>query len=280
MVFPAHASVPAFEEIRAEAVVLMDADTGQVLYEKNANSRRHPASITKLMTGLLVLENLAPDETITASETAVDLPSWSSSAYLKAGESITVEQTMYAMMLRSGNDAANVLAGAIDGSEVAFAARMNERARELGADNTAFSNPHGLPERGHMTTAYDMALITREAIKTPGFLFYIGAATYSMPETNRNDARIFTNTHKMLLSGYSQYDKTVIGGKTGYTAPSGYTLATVAQREGRTLICVVLDSDTIYADTEALLDLGFGEFVPHTYSLEGEVFPRSVPVWD
>lgn len=274
------ARVPAVSDLWAEAAVLMDADTGQVLYEKNPHTRKHPASITKIMTGLLIAEQLDAGETVVASETAVNLPAWGSSAYLQAGEHLTVEQAMYAMMLPSGNDAANVLAEAAGGSLDIFAQMMTNRARGLGAKNTTFTNAHGLPQRGHLTTAYDMALITREAISVPGFLNYIGTDSYPMAATDKNTARVFTNTHKMLLPGYAQYTETVIGGKTGYTTPSGYTLVTVARQEGRTLICVVLDSDSYYTDTQILLDFGFREFTPFTYTFQEDSAPSSVPVWD
>jgi len=277
---PVYASVPDADDISAQAAILMDAETGQVLYEKNAAEQRQPASITKIMTAMLVLENLDTDATLTASEKAVDMPSWSSSAYIKAGERLTVEEAMYALMLRSANEAANILAEEIAGSQSGFADMMNERALELGAADSHFTNAHGLSGKNHYTTAYDMAIITRQAVRTPGFLTYFGAPTYYMDETNESGARAFTHTHRMLLSNYSQYREEVIGGKTGYTMPAGYTLVTVAERDGRTLICVVMKSESMYADTGKLLDFGFDEFIPYTYTFTDSPTSIEVPILD
>lgn len=254
-------------EIQAEVAVLMDGDTGQVLYSKDAERKMYPASITKILTGLLVLESLEPDHTLTASGIAVDIPYWGSSAYLEEGETLTVDEAMYAMMLRSGNDAANVLAEEVGGSLSGFSTLMNERAAGLGAMDTHFTNPHGLPDRRHYTTAYDMAVITQAAIGTPGFMQYFGGVTYTMSATNLFGERMFTNTHKMLRENLAQYSADVVGGKTGYTMAAENTLVTMAQRDGRTLICVVQKSDTIYADTAELLDLGFERYQPYTYEL-------------
>lgn len=264
----AWAAVPQPQELSAGAAILMDADTGQVLYEKNSRQKMYPASITKIMTGLLALENLSTNSSIAVSATAVDTPYWGSLAYLQAGEVLTVDSVMYAMMLRSGNDAANVLAESVAGTQREFAERMNEKAAELGAVQTHFTNAHGLPDQDHYTTAYDMALITREALQTEGLPQYLGAPEYTMAATNLFGERLFTNKHRMLLKNSEQYDEHVIGGKTGYTDQSGYTLATVARRDNRTLICMIFDSDTHYADTAALLNLGFHEFSLYTHSLE------------
>jgi D-alanyl-D-alanine carboxypeptidase len=231
------------------------------------------------MTALLVLERLELTDAVWVSETAVQLPASSSTARLKAGEELTVEQALYAMLLPSGNDAANALAETAAGSLGGFAGMMNRRAKELGAENSVFSNPHGLPRRDHLTTAYDMALITRAALETPGFLDCFGAASYPMPATGRNSARFFSNTHRMLQPGDRYYDRTVIGGKTGYTRPSGYTLVTAAEREGRRLICVVLGSEDCYGDTKTLLDFGFYEFSPLSYGLESAGAPPAVTLW-
>ncbi len=159
---------------------------------------------------------------------------------------------------------------------------MNERALEIGATGTSFSNAHGLPSRRrqHFTTARDIALITREALGVAGFKDYFGAASYSMDATNLSEARKISHTHRMLLRDYAEYDEQVIGGKTGYTGPSGYTLATVAERDGRTLICVVLRSESMYADTRRLLDFGFLEFSPYTYTFADSYDLIEVSVFD
>jgi D-alanyl-D-alanine carboxypeptidase (penicillin-binding protein 5/6) len=254
--------------IEARAALLMDAQTGQVLFDKNGSESLEPASITKILTAMLALEQLDPARPISASAGAVDIPSWATSAHLKAGEALTREQAVYALLLPSGNDAANVIAEAVSGSQQAFAQLMNERAAALGAQNTHFTNASGLPDEEHRTTALDMALITRGALQTPGFLAYFGAESYRMAGNGLSAEREFHNTHRMLRTDYPEYDRTVIGGKTGYTDSAGYTLVTAAQREGRTLICVVLNSDRSYQDTAALLDYGFQNFIPYTYQFE------------
>lgn len=160
LALPARAQVPQPEDLSAAAALLMDADTGQVLYSKNGDQLMAPASITKILTGLLALEYL--EETgVAASAQAADIPSWGTSIDLQAGEELTVRDAMYAMMLPSANDAANVIAEEIAGSLEAFAQLMNQRAAQLGAVHTHFTNANGLPDDDHLTTAYDMALITR-----------------------------------------------------------------------------------------------------------------------
>ena len=266
---PASAATP--DELEAEAIVLMEAETGQVLYAKNPRQRMYPASITKIMTAMLALEHLDPEDSLTASAQAVDLPSWGSSADIQSGEVLTVAETLYALMLPSANEAGNVLAEAVSGSFEDFADLMNERAAELGATGTHFSNAHGLPTRSpHYTTAYDMALITRQAIETPGFLTYFGAGSYTIPATNLHRRRNLTNVHRMLRPDDTLYNPDVIGGKTGYTMQAGYTLVTVAHREGRTLICVVMKDTDRYEDTKALLEYGFSDFSPITYDFSKE----------
>ena len=279
LALPARAQVPQPEDLSAAAALLMDADTGQVLYSKNGDQLMAPASITKILTGLLAMEYLEEDQVLTASAQAADIPSWGTSIDLQAGEELTVRDAMYAMMLPSANDAANVIAEEIAGSLEAFAQLMNQRAAQLGAVHTHFTNANGLPDDDHLTTAYDMALITRQAIRIPGFLQYFGAESYSMPATNLSGERALSNTHRMLRSGYEEYDETVIGGKTGFTDQAGYTLVTVAQRAGRTLICVALHSEEFYDDTQLLLELGFEEFSPVLYRLEAQE-GASVPLLD
>ena len=263
----AHAA--AEPELAAEAAVLMDADSGQILYAKAADRQMAPASLTKLLTALVALEELDPAGRVTVSEEAVDLPAWGSSADLEAGEELTVDDVLYALMLPSANEAANVLAEAVDGSEEAFVERLNARAAALGADNTHFENAHGLPARRHYTTARDLATITRAALETPGFLDYFGAAFHTLPATDLSPERTLGHTHRMLRPDREEYDPTVIGGKTGYTMQAGYTLATVARRDGRTLIAIVLHSDEFYADTRKLFDYGFSNFSPAVVPVEG-----------
>ena len=160
-------------EVSAHSAILMDADTGQVLYEKNPREESLIASTTKIMTALVVLEQGDPEKTVTVPAEAVGIEG--SSMYLKEGEELTVEQLLYGMMLSSGNDAAVALALSMDDSIEDFAARMNEKARDLGLSHTSFANPNGLDSEGNYSTAYDLAKITQAALNTPGFIEIVSA---------------------------------------------------------------------------------------------------------
>ena len=251
--------------LHSYAAVLMDASTGQILFEKNANQLMYPASTTKIMTGLLVAEYAPTYQIITVSETAVDIEEPdSANISLKPGEQLSVNEAMYGMMLASGNDAANALAEHVAGSQQEFARRMTQKAHDIGAVHTQFVNAHGLDEEGHCTTARDLAIITRYAIANPTFLKYFGAAEYTMAGTNTHPAeRTFTNYQSMLIDSSTYYNSEVIGGKIGFTDFAQHAMSTVATRNGRTLVAVVLFSQNRehkYIDTQKLLDYGFGNF--------------------
>ena len=277
---PAEAWALSAGDITAEAAVLMDAGTGQILYAKNMDRTMYPASITKILTGLLAMEYASPAEVITVSGSAVDLPRNTSHIALTEGERITVDEAMYAMLLPSANDAANALAEHVSGSQEAFAELMNRKAAALGATGSHFANAHGLPDVNHYTTALDMALITRAAARNEDFLRYFGTTRHTMSPTNRQEEeRFFTNQQYMLLPDMWVYDPTVLGGKVGWTTEARHTMSTVARRDGRTLVCVVLGSgiDDKFYDTEKLLDYGFGEFVEYTIP-SAELEAASVPI--
>lgn len=267
-------------DVTAQSAVLMDADTGQVLYAKNMNARRSPASITKIMTGLLVMENCEAGEIITVNETAVQIPWNTSHIALSPGEQLSVDNAMYALMLPSANDAANALAEHTAGSQDEFARMMTARAAELGAKNTSFVNPHGLDDKSHYTTAFDMALITREAIKNPAFMKYFGTGRHTMPPTNvQSEERPFTNQQFMLLPDQWVYSPDVLGGKVGYTQEARHTMSSAAGKDGRTLICVVMGCgvDEKFYDTQTLFDYGFDYFTMISIPKE-KVSNLSVPV--
>lgn len=253
--------------IKSETAVLIEANTGAVLYDKNMNRRMYPASITKIMTALLALENCETDDVMTASHNAVySLPYNSSHIALAEGEKITVEQALYALGIESANDAANVIAEHISGSNADFGAMMTERARQIGAVNTNFTNPHGLPDENHYTTAYDMALITAEAIKNLDFCRYFSTNRYDMAPTNlRNVTRQFWNANN-FINGYDRVEGLLMS-KTGWTDEARHTLVTAAERDGVTLIAVVMSSEhkrDKFEDTMALFDYGFEKY----YNLE------------
>ena len=254
-------------QISSRTAVLMDAATGQVIYDKGMHHQVFPASTTKILTALVVLENSHPDEVMVASATALDLPWYGASIGLVPGEMLTVEDALFAIMLPSANDASNVLAEHVAGSMEAFAQMMTARAHELGAVNSNFTNAHGLQETNHFTTAYDMALITRAAWHNPEFMRYFGAPTHEMPPTNLNEKRQFTNFQRMLIPEFAQHDPRVTGGKTGFTNAARHTMSTTATRGDRSLVSVVMYSvarEGIFEDTARLLDFGFNEFIPLT----------------
>lgn len=252
----------------AEGAILMDAATGQVLYGKNQDQQFYPASITKVMTALLVLENCSLDETVTFSATATtNLESGSVSLGITAGDQLTVEQCLYGLLLKSANEIGNGLAEHVSGSISGFAERMNARAKELGCLNTNFANPHGLNNSSHKTTPYDMALILRAALQNENFRKIDTTLTYNFPAMKNAQARTITMGHKMMYPSDSRYYEGIIGGKTGYTSLAGNTLVTGVERNGVRLIAVVMKSSgTHYTDTKALLDYGFENYAVLTGS--------------
>ncbi|MBP3888796.1 MAG: D-alanyl-D-alanine carboxypeptidase [Cellulosilyticum sp.] len=252
--------------IAAEAAILMDADTKTVLYAKNANEAYYPASITKLMTALLAIENLSPEDTITFSRDAVySIEPGSSHIGIKEDEILTVDQALHGLLLMSANEVANGLAEAVSGSLDGFSNLMTERAKELGALNTHFMNAHGLHDENHYTTPYDMALIASYLAENEYFLDIMQDMTYEIPPTNITDeTRYLYQQHAMLNPSRnpSVYREYVIGGKTGYTDQAKHTLVTMAKQGNTTLVAVIMKSDkaTLYTDTAALFDYGFSSY--------------------
>ncbi len=269
----------------SDAYVVMDADTGQVLVAKNADKREYPASITKVLTCALVLENgISMEEVLTASEEAVQSISYDSTQlYLAVGEKMTVEQLLYGTMVRSANDAANVLAERISGTQKAFAELMTQKAASLGAVNSHFVNPHGLSDDNHYTTAYDMALITRYALSIEGFQELFDTVRYTIPATNAvADARPLTTVNKLINPAQPYYYEYATGSKLGWTPESQYTLVSTAEKNGMRLICVAMrsgDDSYKYRDTVNLFDYCFDNFTPIEFTpAEAEAF--MVPLFE
>lgn len=246
-------------EISSEAAILMDGSSKEILYEKNKDKKYNPASITKIMTALLVIENGNLDDSFTFSNTAVsNLDAGAVTLGAKAGDRLGVRDALYGLMLRSANEIGNGLAEYISTSIPEFAKKMTKKAKELGATNTNFVNPHGLTNTNHYTTAYDMALITKAAFENPIFREIEATTSYNFPSLGTNPARLITMGHKMTQKDDSRYYEGILGGKTGYTKAAGNTLVTVVERNGIRLIVVILkSSNTHYQDTKALLDYGF-----------------------
>ncbi len=235
--------------VEATAALLIDAETGLILFEQNAYDKVYPASITKVMTGLLIMEaledgTLTLDQVITADSTAWEgLDSSSSNQNIQPGEQMTVEDLLYCLLVPSANEAGNILAVAACGSIEAFLERMNEKAEELGCTCTHFTNTHGMPDDDHYSTAYDIYLISRAALEYELFRTIVSTAEYTVAPTNLTEtSRHFYNTNGLLsnlkYSGY--YYKYCIGIKTGSTGAAGYCLVSAAEKDGRTLYCVMM----------------------------------------
>lgn len=251
-------------EVQAEGACLMDVRSGAVLYGKNMHEHYYPASITKILTALVVIENCENlDETLVFSHRAVyDVEENSSSAGYDEGDEVTVRTALYAMMLASANEAANALAEHVGGSIEGFCEMMNEKARQLGCTDSNFANPSGLNNPDHYTSAYDYCLISRAAFANDTFVQIDGSTYYTLPPMKRNpeEAMIYTH-HNMLKKNSSWYYEGIVGGKTGYTSLAGNTLVTCAERDNTKLVSVVLNGhQTHYEDTKLLLDFGFNNF--------------------
>lgn len=253
---------PVGPALEAEAGLLMDAKTGTVLFEKNGDEQLYPASITKLMTALLVLENVPMSDVVTFSyEAATSIEYDSSNIAVTDGEQLTVEQCMYALLLHSANEVANGLAEHVAGSMDAFAEMMNNRARQLGCTNTHFVNAHGLHNENHYSSCHDMALIMKELAHNETFIRISSAERYTIEPTNKQpEPRYLHQLHKMLVESEYTYDGTVTG-KTGYTPEAGNTLVTYAVRGDTELIAVSMNSNwKHYSDTIAMFNFGFENF--------------------
>ena len=253
------ASTVSVPQISSEGAVLMDADTGALLYSKNSETKYYPASITKLMTALLVAERTNLSDTVTFSKAATtNLEAGAVTLNMTEGDKLTVEQSLYGLMLKSANEVANGLAEHVSGSVGSFAQLMNAKARELGCTNTNFVNPNGLNNSNHYTTPHDMALIAKAAFQNGVVRKVCSTVSYQIPATKKAGARTVTMGHKMINSSDSRYYPGVIGGKTGFTSAAGNTLVTYAEKNGSRLIVVIMKSkSTHYDDTKALLDYGF-----------------------
>ena len=258
-------------DLLSQSAIVVDMNTGYTIVEKNIKDKLYPASITKIMTAILTLENAKMDEVVTFSYEAVfTVEAGSSAAYVDVDEQLTVEQCLYGLMLISGNDLANGLAEHVGGSMTGFANMMTDKAEEIGCLNTNFTNAHGLHDDNHYTTAYDMAVIskyaydnakglyTNETGKELSFKTLCSTGFYECQPTNKQpEIRQWRNNNRLINEYKEEYYEDCIGGKTGYTDKAGGTLVTFANINGRTLMCVVMKSAnslSAYADTTNLYD--------------------------
>lgn len=256
---------PSDVSIAADGGIVIDANSGAVLYGKNIHEPYYPASITKILTALLILENCDLDDTVTFSNFAVNsLEPNSSILGARAGDTLSVRDCLYALLLQSANEVANALAEHCSGSIEEFAVLMNRKAESLGCKDSHFANPSGLNNEDHYTSAYDMALIAQAAFANPAFVEIDSTTYYDVPAGQLKqypDGWRYYAHHRMLKKNDSQYYDGIIGGKTGYTSLAGNTLVTCAERDGMKLIAVVLNGhQTHYSDTKALFDFGFANF--------------------
>ncbi len=274
-------------EILAETAIVIDAKTGQVLYDKNMNEQREPASTTKVITALLALENLELNKLVTIdSETPF---TEGSRIYLLEDEKVTVEQLLYALLLESANDAAVALGKVMAGTVPAFAEMMNSEAVRLGAKNTRFVNPNGLHEEGHLSTAYDLAMIAKEAMKNEMFRKLVLTYQYTIPATNKQETRYLYNTNRLI---YDERTKVPVCGtqrpakyegatgiKTGYTSHAGGCLVAGAVQGDTELISVVMKSTDAgrFGDSIALMDFAFANYKT-VKAMDGGTILGEIPV--
>lgn len=260
---------PQGPAIEAASATVMDLDSGTFLYSKNATSKQYPASITKIMTTLLLVENCNLDDEITFSEIVYDLEEGSSHLGIQPGEKMKLRDIAYGIMLASANDMANGVAEYMGGSLSGFADMMNARAQELGCVNTHFSNPHGLYSEDHYTCAYDMALIAQAAYNNPTFREIVCTREYTIPKTNLvEEERSFLNHQKMMHSNEEYYRSYCTGGKTGFTSECLNTLVTYAEKDGKRLVSVILrvnGAGKAYEESAGILEYGFDNFSTTKY---------------
>ena len=261
------ASIPAdwpnAPEITAKSAILMDAESGEILYAKNATEAAFPASTTKLMTALLTLENDGLSDIVTFSATSVLIPANSSHIGMRRDEKMVLQECLYGLLLPSANEVANALAEHTSGSIQNFVVRMNERAFKLGCVNTLFNNANGLHRNDHYTCAYDLALIMQACIDNSTFTEISSQKSYVHHSDELLPKDIpMTNTNQMIRETSAYYNSYVVCGKTGHTDEAGYNLVSYAEKDGTNLIVVVMgcEKDQEYVATQSLLDYGFNYF--------------------
>ncbi len=255
----------------SQAALLIEVSTGKILYEKNSTKRMYPASTTKIMTAILVLENCNLSDTVTVSSTALEnIPNGYVTCQLQVGEELTVENLLYALMVLSANDAAYVLAEHVGGTIEHFSDMMNAKAEALGCTDTHFINPNGIHSANHYSTAYDLYLMANYAMKNETFQKLVTTTAYTLPATNKYpsaDRSLLTTNELINPHSTKYYYKYAIGIKTGYTSEAGNCLVSMSSRDGLSFISVVLGGGTTstglnarYTDTIKLFDYAYDNF--------------------
>jgi len=267
-------------EIFSEAAILIHKDTGKVLYSKNAEQKMYPASTTKILTAILAIEHYSLEEKLTASyESVMSIPSGYSNAAIQVGESLTVKELLEVFLVHSANEAGFILAENISGSFSKFANLMNKKTEEIGCKNTHFTNPSGLHDEDHYTTAYDLALIAQYCMNNETFRNFVSMTSCTIAPTDKYEERYFRNTNDMLNSKSEYYNENIIGIKTGYTSQAQNCLISGYKKGNIELISVVLGAPASagekglsgkYTDTQTLFNYGIENFSYKDIASSGE----------
>ena len=258
--------------ISADASIVIDNKTNKILYSKNENKKMYPASTTKILTAILVIENSNLDDLVTASYDAImSIPDGYSIANIQIGEQLTVEQLLELLLVHSANDAANVLAEFIGGSTDSFGSMMNTRINELGLSNSHFTNVYGMHNENHYTTAHDLAIIMKYCLKNDTFRKISGQASCSIPSTNKYGTRTYNSTNELLIPNSSSYYKYLTTGKTGFTSQAKECLVSSAYKDDLELIGVVLGSNNRFSDTRAIYDFAYSNYSIKIIANEGDI---------
>ena len=257
--------------LNSEAAILVEISTGRIIYEKNSTKKLYPASTTKILTAILVIENCNLNDLVTVRQSALDnIPTGYVTCNLQVGEELSVKDLLYALMIPSANDAAYVLAEHVAGSVDNFSVMMNDKAREIGCKTTHFVNPNGIHDDSHYSTAYDLYLLANYAMKNETFRNLVAATEYTLPATEKypNEDRILKTTNELLnKNSRNYYYKNAIGIKTGYTSKAGNCLVATSSRDGLEFIAVVLNGGTTedglnsrYVDSKKLFEYAYDNF--------------------
>ncbi len=275
-------------EIVSEAAILLDFQSGKVLFEKNADEKTFPASTTKIMTAILAIENLDYATVLTATEEAINIERDGSNMGILNGEQLTVEQLLYGLLVHSANDAANVLAEGVSQSITDFVALMNQKASDLGMKNTHFVNPHGYHNQEHYMSARDLATLSSYAMKNEKFAAIVSVPTYEIPPTEKYKEIRYLSSNNMLINpmkGRKYLYDAARGIKTGHTDDAGYCLASFAEQDGETYICVTMKSaidendNHSFKDTIALFDYAFENYDMKTISNINDILATAPVKW-
>ena len=254
-------SSKSLNNVNAEAYIVIDTKTNTTLYSKNENKKMYPASTTKILTAILVLENSDLNDMVTANYDSIRvLPEGYSSANVEVGETLSVEQLLELLLIPSCNDVANILAKHVGGSIDSFVSMMNTKANELGLTSSHFTNPYGMHDENHYTTAHDLALLFEYCMKNDDFRRITGKASCSIPATNKSSIRRYETTNKCIIPNNEHYYKYMTCGKTGFTSSAKQCLVSSSLNNNLELICVVLGSEQRFNDTNILYNASYSNF--------------------